>query len=303
MKRVLLTGASGFVGRQVVAPLLASGFDVHSNSRKPLGWAGIREHSVDLFDEKSVSALLAEVRASHLIHLAWYTKPPEYWQSSLNEDWERHSAHLFDHFVRNGGERIIGAGTCAEYEWGSAVLTEDGTPTKPVTAYGKAKLSLFQRGTMLAQQSGTGVAWARFFFLFGPHERRERFVPSLIDALLRGEVAECRNGDLERDFLYVEDAGAALAALSDSRVTGAVNVASGVGIRLGKIAEAIGTEMGLEGSVKITRGAMSADQPAAIVANVDRLSREVGWTQRHDLTESIRKTISWQSANRGSDAV
>jgi nucleoside-diphosphate-sugar epimerase len=303
MRRVLLTGASGFLGRQVIGPLLRLGFEVHATSRVPLLAPDIHQYNVDLFDQNAVSVLLEDVRPTHLVHLAWYTKAPEYWQSPINTDWVTHSVHLLESFVHAGGERFVGAGTCAEYDWGSPVLLENVTPEHPATPYGQAKLSLFHWGEEIAQSAGISFAWARLFFLFGPYEREGRFVPSIVDSLLRGQRAHCHNGDLERDFLYVEDAGSAMATLTDSDARGAVNIASGMGYRLEHIARRIGEAMELHEMVEIDSTSTDLIQPACIVANVGRLANEIGWRPGFDLSTAIERTISWRSANRGANAI
>jgi nucleoside-diphosphate-sugar epimerase len=303
MMRVLVTGASGFVGRQVVGPLLQAGFDVHATSRDALLTPGVQVHNVDLFDSSAVSALLHVLCPTHLVHLAWYTKPPEYWQAPINNDWVRHSVHLFESFVRNGGERFVGAGTCAEYEWGSPVLSENDTPERPVTPYGVAKLSLFHTGTEIARRDGISFAWARFFFLFGPHEREERFVPSIIDGLLHRQRARCRNGNLERDFLYIEDGGSAMAALTASTVEGSVNIGSGSRYRLEDVARQIGVAMEMEDMVEVDASGPDGGQPASIVANIRRIKNEIGWTPRFDLDSAIERTIRWRSISRSASAV
>jgi nucleoside-diphosphate-sugar epimerase len=302
VKRVLVTGGSGFLGRHVLDSLIQCGFEVHATSRGALLATDVQTHNVDLFDGSAVSDLLEDVRPSHLVHLAWYTKPPEYWQSPINADWVKLSLNLLEAFVHAGGARFVGAGTCAEYEWGSPILAENATPELPATPYGKAKLSLCHSGKEMAQRAGIGFVWARLFFLFGPHEREERFVPSIVDALLRGRRAHCRNGDLERDFLYVEDAGRAIAALTDSDVYGPVNIASGIGYRLEHIARRIGAAMELQEMVDVDATGVDVAQPACIVANIDRLANEIGWSPRFDLSTAIERTIAWRSANRNVNA-
>ena len=296
IKRLLLTGASGFIGRQVISPLLRQGYEVHVTSRSSLGIPELHEHQMDLFDEAAVSRLVECVQPTLLIHLAWFTRPPEYWQSPLNVVWERHSMHLFESFAQNGGERIIGTGTCAEYEWASDILTEEVTPERPATSYGRAKLSLKRKAEELARKSNISLSWARFFFLFGRHERNERFVPSIVDPLLRGDVAYCRNADLRRDYMYVEDAGEGLVALAMSHVEGSVNVASGISSRLGDIAQHIGYSMGLPELVSLSADESHSAQPESLVANVSRLTAEVGWRPRYALADALDQTIAWRAA-------
>jgi nucleoside-diphosphate-sugar epimerase len=296
VNRVLVTGAGGFIGRHVVSPLLQHGFKVHVASRTALDAPQVHQHRLDLFDEAAVSRLLESVRPTHLIHLAWYTQPPEYWYSPINSIWENCSLHLFEAFVRSGGKRLVGTGTCAEYEWGEDVLREASTPEMPATPYGCAKLSLKRRSEKLAMEAGISFSWARLFFLFGPHERKGRFVSSIVDSLLRGENAHCRNGDLLRDLLYVEDAGDAIVALATSNVEGTVNVASGIAAQLGHVALEIGQAMSRLDLVRIAAGGSAGTEPRSLVADVSRLRREVGWIARFSRHEAIQRTIAWHEA-------
>ena len=262
-----------------------------------------QEHHVDLFDEKAVSQLLDYLRPTDLIHLAWFTEPAEFWQSPLNLMWESRSLHLFASFISNGGGRIVGAGSCAEYEWGAEVLEEGTTPEFPATPYGTAKLSLKRRTEALATEAGIGFSWARFFFLFGPHERKERFVSSIIDPLLRDDMAYCHSGSLIRDFLYVEDAGDAVAALAMSNVQGAVNVGSGIASRLGDVAKDIGMAMHAAHLVHIAPDDPAGTQPKAVVADVSRLTREVGWAPRYTQHDALKRTIAWRAAQQKINSV
>jgi nucleoside-diphosphate-sugar epimerase len=173
----------------------------------------------------------------------------------------------------------------------------------PATAYGRGKLTLNRLAETIARDNGISVAWARLFFLFGPHERKERLVPSLIYPLLRSEAAYCRNGDLARDFLYVEDAGDALVALMNSGVEGTVNVASGISVQLGDFAASIGAAMHHPDLVSVDSAGVPSGQPKTIVADVERLRREVGWTPQYDLHQGLERTITWCAAQSRAHAV
>ncbi len=119
-KRVLVTGAAGFVGGHSLPFLMANGFEVHAvdicipKEKFP----GLHWHQVDLLDQKSCLELLETIRPTHLLHFAWYAKHGEYWNSLENLRWVEGSLHLLRAFYDKGGERVVMAGTCAEYGWG-----------------------------------------------------------------------------------------------------------------------------------------------------------------------------------------
>jgi nucleoside-diphosphate-sugar epimerase len=116
VKRVLVTGGAGFVGRHAVTALAARGFEVHAIGRTaPDGVHAF--HTADLLDPVQRRAAVQAAAASHLLHLAWVTTPGRYWQAPDNLDWTTASLDLVRTFREAGGTRAVVAGTCAEYDW------------------------------------------------------------------------------------------------------------------------------------------------------------------------------------------
>ena len=304
MSRVLLTGASGFVGRHALAALAAAGHEVHAVARPRcveaagvgVEAAGVVWHEADLLAGcEVVDAVEPEV----FVHLAWYAEHGKFWSSPENVRWVEASLALLRAFAEAGGRRAVLAGSCAEYEWSREVYPEDAV-LLPATLYGAAKQGLHTVAAAFAEQAGLSLAWGRLFFLYGPGEAPERFVPSLVLSLLRGDSAPMTEGVQRRDFLHVVDAGAAFAALADSHVTGAVNVASGQAVALREIALEIARRVGGEGLLQIGALPTPAGQPPVLLADVGRLRDEVGWSPEIGLEDGLDGVISWWRAQTGS---
>jgi nucleoside-diphosphate-sugar epimerase len=295
LERVLVTGAAGFIGRHCTADLVARGFEVHAVSSRPAKATdgAVTWHRADLLDPGEIAALVEGVRPTHLLHLAWETTHGRFWTSGENMRWLAGGVELVRAFGEAGGRRAVIAGSCAEYRWADEVCTERTTPLKPRTLYGACKHALHIAAEPFAAASGVSLAWGRVFFLYGPAEPPGRLVPSVTAALLRGEPAACTHGRQVRDFLYVEDAARAFTALLASDVTGAVNVASGQGVSLGDVAAQVGAIVGRPDLVRLGALPAAADDPALLVADVTRLSDEVGWRPAHDLDSGLRRTIEW----------
>ena len=298
MKRALVTGAAGFIGPWAVDALCARGFDVHAADLAAPPEFGPQAvwHGCDLLDSGQTERLLADVAPTHLLHLAWHVVPGEYVHSVRNIAWVRATLDLLEQFASCGGRRAVLAGTCAEYAPDASPCDELTTPLHPTTLYAAAKHGLQTVASAYARRVGMNLAWGRVFFLYGPREHPSRLVSSAIDALLRGERAGCRHGDLVRDFLHVSDVGEAFAALVDSDVEGPVNVASGSGVRLGDLIGKIASRLGQEDRIDVGREPAAGDSPV-LVASVDRLRREVGFSPRFDLDSGLDDTIQWRKDN------
>ena len=294
MTRVLVTGASGYVGRQTLAPLVRLGFEVHGLARRPLDEAACRWHALDLFDTEALAAALAAIRPTHLLHLAWTTEHGKFWTDPANEAWRAATLDLVDRFIAAGGRRCVIAGSCTEYDWsGTGPLSEARTPLRPATPYGRAKAATFRAVEAKAAAAGLAYAHARLFFSYGPFEQPQRLVPVIIRALLQGEPARLTAGTQVRDFLDVRDLGRCLALLLASEVEGAVNVASGEGVSVARIAGLLGDMVGRPDLIQLGALPLPREESPLLVADIARLTTEVGAKPEVSLQRGLSDAVAW----------
>lgn len=291
---ILLTGATGLIGRQVVAPLLAQGCRVIAASRSGRPVAGAEGLMLDVLDGVGVSHALAGVGATHLIHLAWHDGPKDRWTAPANLDWVGASLHLLRAFAGAGGRRAVMVGSCAEYDWSQAAsgpLGED-TPLRPATLYGAAKAATGIAAMAGAGALGVSLVWARPFFCYGPGEPEGRLFGDIIRGLRAGRQVDCTDGLQRRDFLTTFDLGRALAELLGSPLEGAVNVASGEATEVRPLILTLARALGGEGRVHLGARPRPAGDPALIVADVARLRAATGFRPDHDLASGVAATLA-----------
>jgi nucleoside-diphosphate-sugar epimerase len=293
MKRVLVTGARGFIGRHCLPCLEKRNFEVYAiSTEEQPSVSAVHWIQFDLLIHSS-KELLAQIKPTHLLHLAWNVTPGQFWTSRNNLEWVKSSIDLLEAFALQGGQRVVMAGTCAEYDWSASEFSEDRTPCNPHTLYGSCKLALNLILASLARQIGFSQAWGRIFYPYGPHEYPERLIPSVIRKLLHKELISCSHGNQIKDFLHVEDVACAFAALLDSELQGSVNIGSGKGVALKQVIEKITDQ--LQGRELIQFGAIPSllKEPAELIADTRRLNEELQWSPRYSLEEGLHQTISW----------
>ena len=293
---ILVTGATGFIGRNTLVPLMERGFEVVAlTSRPPLDTVpGVQYIQCDLSDREATRAIMAQTSPSHLLHLAWRAVVSGLWTAPENMDWLQISLDLARAFVEAGGKRMTVCGSCGDYDWSSGLCTEDVTPLAPDTFYGQAKVALYHALCGFSRINNVELAWGRVFFVYGPGEHESRLGASVVKALLSGQDALCSHGMQLRDYMHVGDVGAGLAALSASSLTGAYNIASGQAVRVKDVIEGLAAAAGRPDLVKLGARQAPAFEPPLITADMTKTRKSgLDWTPRFNIETGTRDTVDW----------
>jgi dTDP-6-deoxy-L-talose 4-dehydrogenase (NAD+) len=247
---ILLTGATGFVGRQVlralgerscrVRPVLRDG------KQNQIAWTAAIETiiaSPDIFAESA--AWWADVcrGVDTVIHVAWYAEPGHYLQSPRNQECLLGTLRLAQGALQAKVRRVVGIGTCFEYDVRAGRLSVE-TPLRPSTPYAQAKMDAFTALSKLLPPQGVEFAWCRLFYLFGEGEDSRRLVPYVRARLRAGEPAQLSSGTQIRDFLDVREAGRMVAEAALGQLQGPINICSGKPVTVREVAEKIADEFG-----------------------------------------------------------
>ena len=251
MKRVLLTGATGFVGRQVLNRLLQKDVTVSVISRSsqenfPIQDSKITQHfrTDNLFAENDDWYNNVCEGIDIIIHVAWYAEPGKYLESSLNLDCMSGTLAFAKAAANQGIKKFIGVGTCFEYDLTTNQTLGTNAPLKPSFLYSIAKTATFQSLEKFFCNEGVNFLWTRIFYLYGEGEDERRLVAVLKRKLSLNESVDLTSGNQIRDFMDVKLAGYIIADASIGSNTGAFNVCSGQGISIRQLAENIADEYG-----------------------------------------------------------
>jgi nucleoside-diphosphate-sugar epimerase len=292
--RILVTGASGFIGRHAVSSMLAQGHSVVGVARHP-------DHSVcdewitsDLLETGEPKRCVNAAKADALLHLAWSTEHGKNWTDPLNAAWVDSTIDLVESFSSTGAKRVCISGTCFEYEWpADSDCDEINTPLGRHTIYDISKTACRTK----IEDCGIEAAWGRIFYLYGPHEFPARLVASVCRSLVRRRPALCSSGTAVRDFMDTRDAGAALAALTLSSVIGPVNIASGDSLAIRDVAKLLGQIAGMPELIKIGVIPDRPNDPPRITALTKRLNNDVGFTPKISVENGLTDALNfWRGA-------
>lgn len=238
--KVAVTGASGFIGRHVLAELEARSVETIALARlasaKTMVHSSSRVIQLDLHDAPS-NAFELMGRPDVLIHLAWSGLPN--YKSLHHFEQELPAQYRFlKGLVESGLQNIVVAGTCFEYGMQSGALSEDVAP-HPINPYGFAKDALRCQLEYLKSAHPFLLTWARLFYLYGEGQAECSLLPQLRQAVERGDpVFNMSGGEQLRDYLPVTEVARALVSLALAKKdTGAVNICSGTPISVRKLVE------------------------------------------------------------------
>ena len=301
--RLLITGASGFVGAKTLELALVAGHEVaapvrpQSPARRLAGFGGRYQRlSLDLNDRAALTAALADFRPEAIIHVAWagVGNASRFDQCQISENIDA-ACGLVEAGAAAGCSAFIGTGSQGEYGTGST-MRDDALP-QPSTLYGAAKVAALYLTRQLAAQNGMRHAWLRLFSTYGPDDNAGWLIPTLITQMLRGERPQTTLGTQYWDWLYIDDvARGLLSAATTPDASGVFNLGSGEAVQVRKAVEAI-RDLAAPG-MELVFGEIPfrPDQVMHMQANIERLKAATGWGPQVPFAEGIARTVEWYRA-------
>lgn len=308
-KRVLLTGATGFVGAGLARRLLGDGHEVHLLVRPDHNPARIeaiarevRLHECDLNDREHLQGVLASAAPDWVFHLAahgaysWQTDAGQILQTNFSG-----TSNLLDASLKVGFEAFVNTGSSSEYGWKDHAPGEDEL-AEPNSDYalGKAYATMFCR--FAAAKHRLHIPTLRLYSVYGPWEDPKRLIPCLIAKGLQGEFPPLANPDIARDYVFAEDVNDAFigAATTPTKEWGAIyNVGTGVQTTLRQIVETARRVMKIEQQPQWSTMPNRSWDTDIWVANPAKIKRELGWSPRYDLEQGLRATVEWFASQTG----
>jgi UDP-glucose 4-epimerase len=302
-QRILVTGASGFIGRALVANLLGAGHSVIALNRSPSvppssDSARYEERIAD--KPEDLAATLAGIGADIVIHAAAPgTRPADRTWQVLSEGCISYVHHLFDALAAQAPKRFVMLGSWSEYApptGPTGSLINEAHPLVSGNIYGAHKAAAYLIAHARASQIGTVFVSARLFNIYGPGEHEARLIPYCVRQLAAGKPVELTSGEQKRDFVFVEDAVEAIVQLalrSAAPEHPVYNVCSGTGVPVKMLvlaaAEAAGGDPGL-----LRFGALPqrSDEPMEITGDPQRLKDLTGWSPKTPISAGIQRLVS-----------
>lgn len=292
--RLLVTGATGFIGRACVRAALGRGHVVAALGHRtpaqslagPIVWieGGLAEP-----DWSAIESFAPE----SCLHTAWVTTPGEYLASPLNHAFQEWSLAFLQGLAARGLHHAIVLGTCLEYAPQRAPMREEVSPLGPASPYARSKDALRRA----LEQLDLAMGWARLFFPYGPGEDPRRLATSILGRISRNEEILLKTPDSVRDYIFIEDVAEALLLTLERRWRGTINIGTGTGVSVREIALSIAEIIGVLARINVPD--LVPDPYDCLVADVTRL-RALGWQPRTSLAEGLRSLVPRSSGGTGS---
>ncbi len=278
---VLVTGATGFVGRHLISALLAKDFKVRAVSRnieaaRAMPWFDEVEfvtadiHAPDLDVESLADGMDA------IAHLAW-TGLPNYqalfhFERNLPLDYA-----FLKRVIEAGVSQVLVTGTCFEYGLQSGPLSE-AVAAQPGTPYGLAKHTLRLFLEALQRERAFTLQWARLFYLYGEGQNHNSLLASLDRAIDAGDTQfDMSMGDQLRDYLEIRQAASRLASfIAHRNVDGVINCCSGQPVSVRALVEQRVRQRQSSIVLNLGRYGYSAHEPMAFWGVAQRISQLAG---------------------------
>lgn len=302
-RRVLLTGATGFVGANLARRLLREGHDVHLLVRpQHAAWrireirSHVRIHSAALNQPLSLQRTLKNIRPEWIFHLAAYGAYST--QNDAQTIFQTNilgTHNLLEACARIGFDAFIHAGSSSEYGYQDHAPKES-APALPNSLYALSKLSATQLCRYFAVKNRLSISTLRLYSVYGPYEEPTRLIPTLIVQGLKGKFPPLVNPRIARDFVYSEDVCDAFlrAAEVQSKEWGAVyNVGTGIQTTLGQVVQVAKKVFSIKDKPRWESMPNRSWDTTCWIANPSKIQKQLRWSAGLSFASGLERTVEW----------
>jgi NAD dependent epimerase/dehydratase len=316
-RRVLVTGAGGFIGSHLAEALVHAGASVRAfvryNSRGDHGLLELAEPEVaqeidvfrgDLANPEAVAGAVEDrdivLHLGALIPIPYsYRHPREFVTSNVEG-----TLNILEASRRSDVQRVIHISTSEVYGTARTVPIDEEHPLHPQSPYAATKVGADQIALSYQRSFGTPVAIVRPFNTFGPRQSARAVIPTIITQALSRGVIELGATHTTRDFLYVGDTAAGImhAGLAEGIEGEVINLGTGVEVTIAEVAERVLRLLDKELSISLDEQRLRPpdSEVERLIADTTKAKRLLGWEPEVDLDEGLRRTIEWMSGALGS---
>ena len=291
--RVFVTGGTGFIGTHVIRELEAGGHELlllalASEEVSPGNSGRINTVRGNLADISAWQDELKKFRPDVTLHMAWEGIPD--YSSATSVKNLIYGLNLFKLLAEIECKRIICTGSCWEYGHQSGIVSEDES-LKPSNAFSAAKNSLHWLGREIARENDIQFIWTRFFYVYGPGQRKGSLIPYIIDCARGGKKPEIKTPSARNDFIYVGDVAKAISAIVGKQPGSATyNIGSGYSTSVRQVIKIVHNELNLKYSEP---DAPQNDSGVNFWADISKIKKDTGWKPQTGIKEGIKAMISY----------
>ncbi|AFM22890.1 NAD-dependent epimerase/dehydratase family protein [Desulfomonile tiedjei] len=307
MRRILITGASGFVGANLARTLLASGHEVHLLLREHhLDWRlqDIRKHvsvtRADLRDADLLFRAVKQIRPEWIFHLAAYGAYS--FQTNIQQTFETNllgTANLVQACLETGFEVLVNTGSSSEYGFKDHAPSEGDLP-EPNSYYAVSKVSATMFCRYTAESKEVRIPTLRLYSAYGPYEEPKRLMPTLIRCGLEKKFPPLVNPETARDYVYIDDVVHAyiLVAQTSGREFGAIyNVGTGRETKLSEVVKIARDVLDIPGEPQWGSMESRIWDTSTWVADNRKIRDELGWHPKYSFEQGFRLMVRWFEEN------
>lgn len=286
MKKILLTGATGLIGKEVLPLLIKKNYDIYSISTKDIKSDNVHWIKCDIFDIDILKSVFDKYKPDYLLHFAWITGG-DYLTNEKNILYKNSSEKMLEFFKQNNGKKAIYSGSCFEYKFSGEILKES-NELESNNLYEKSKNELHDFCMNYSKNNDLNFGWGRIFYVFGHNEKQSRLTPLIMEKIKNNEEFYLSKPNNCLDYMYSKDIAKAFVEFLESDCVGDVNICSGKGVYLKDYALMIQKIMNKKDLIKYDE---TMPEELNIIGDNTILKEKIGFRPEYDLYSGLKEVI------------